>query len=140
MALDIDDHQAMLAGFPASGYVCAQAPNTVTNPMRIEWDVDGTVYRFRLWAFDITHGGGGPDGRAADEFRIQITNGPGTMTALDSDGWVDLLVGYSRDRDTIVAYDRRWLEKWIRKKQKHGGGGSPSVQVKEADIQSGRDK
>jgi hypothetical protein len=50
------------------------------------------------------------------------------------------LVGYSRDRDAIVAYDRRWLESWSRKKAETGSGGSPSVQVKEADIQAGHDE
>ena len=52
--------------------------------------------------------------RAADEFRIQITNGPSTLARFDTDGAVDLLIGYSRDRDAIVSYDRRWLENWSR--------------------------
>jgi hypothetical protein len=140
MVLALDDHRAMLAGFQTVGYVCARAPTTVINPVRIEWHVNGGVRRFRLWAFDITHGGGGPSVRAADEFRIQITNGPGTVADFDTAGAVDLLIGYSRDRDAIVAYDRRWLENWSRKKEETGTGGSPSVQVKEADIQSGHDQ
>ena len=135
MVLALNDHRAILAGFPAAGYVCVTAPTSLTNPLRIEWHIDGQVRHFRLWAFDITHGGGGPTVRAADEFRIQITNGPAKLTDFDIEGAVDLLIGYSRDRDAIVAYDRRWLENWTKK-----GGGSPSVQVKEADIQAGHDK
>lgn len=140
MVLSLQDHQAILAGFTAAGYVCTQAPTSVANPIKIKWHHDGEVELFRLWAFDITHGGGGPTVRAADEFRVQITNGPNSMGALDTAGAVDLLVGYSRDRDAIVAYDRRWLENWITKKESTGSRGSPSVQVKEADIQAGHDK
>jgi hypothetical protein len=78
--------------------------------------------------------------RAADEFRIQITNGPAAPSDFDQGSASDLLIGYPRDRDAIVAYDRRWLENWSRKKSQTGSGGSPSVQVKEADIQAGHDK
>ncbi|MGI8552029.1 MAG: hypothetical protein ACR2PL_14770 [Dehalococcoidia bacterium] len=89
---------------------------------------------------EIHHGGGGETVRPADEFRIQITNGPAAMADLDSAGATDLLIGYSRDRDAIVAYDRRWLESWIRKKEQTASRTSPSVQVKEADIQAGHQK
>lgn len=140
MALSLNDHRAMLAGFQGAGYVRASEPGSTTNPVRIEWRVDGHVRRYRLWAFDITHGGGGAEVRAADEFRIQITNGPSEMTGFDADGVIDLLIGYSRLRDAIVAYDRRWLESWTQKREETGSGGSPSVQVKEADIQAGHDK
>src|SRR5581483_6482174 len=44
------------------------------------------------------------------------------------------------DRDAIVAYDRRWLTTWTQKKEDTGSGGSPSIQVKEADIQAGHDE
>ncbi|WP_157648978.1 hypothetical protein [Burkholderia ubonensis] len=140
MALTLKDHLSMMKGMTNAGLVCTVAPTVVTNPLRMQWhDEEGQVRRYRLWAFDITHGGGGAEVRAADEFRIQITNGPSTMDAFDADGVVDLLVGYSRDRDSIVAYDRRWLENWTRKKEETGSGGSPSIQVKEADIQAGHD-
>lgn len=139
VALSLDDHRALLAGFEAAGFVQQRGPAAATNPVQIEWHVVGQVRRYRLWAFDITHGGGGAEVRAADEFRIQITNGPPTLASFDADGAVDLLVGYSRDRAAIVAYDRRWLENWSRKKEQTGSGGSPSVQVKEADIQAGHD-
>ncbi|MCE2399129.1 MAG: hypothetical protein J4F34_08920 [Gemmatimonadetes bacterium] len=138
MALSQTDHRDMLAGFESAGYVCTGAPGMQTNPLQIRWHVDGRVLRYRLWAFDITHGGGGPTVRSADEFRIQITNGPTTTTDFDTDGAVDLLVGYSRNRKAIVAYDRRWLEKWTQKKEATGFGGSPSVQVKSEDIQLSR--
>ena len=140
MALSLKDHREMLAGFESAGYVCTHAPGRHTNPVQIRWHVDGRVVRYRLWSFDITHGGGGPTVRSADEFRIQITNGPQETSAFDTDGAVDLLVGYSRHRGVIVAYDRRWLEKWTRKKETSGSGGSPSVQVKSEDIQAGLDE
>jgi hypothetical protein len=139
MVLALSDHHAMLAGFGAAGFVCARAPKTVTNPIEIEWHFDGQQLRYRLWAFDVTHGGGGSSVRAADEFRIQITNGPISKEELDQGGAIDLLIGYSRDRDAIVAYDRRWLERWI-DKTSGGERGSPSIQVKDADIQSGHDR
>ena len=120
----------------SSCWIClCNCPNVSHRSSSFEWHIDGQVRHFRLWAFDITHGGGGPTVRAADEFRIQITNGPAKLTDFDIEGAVNLLIGYSRDRDAIVAYDRRWLENWTKK-----GGGSPSVQVKEADIQAGHDK
>jgi hypothetical protein len=126
MVLSLSDHRAMLAGFQSIGFVCRRAPTSVTNPVRIEWYVgSGSPLRYRLWAFDITHGGGGPTVRAADEFRIQITNGPASQSDIDKGGATDLLVGYSRDRDAIIAYDRRWLEHWI-DKTSGGQRGSPS--------------
>ena len=129
----------MLASFVNAGYVCTRSPVTSTNPIQIQWHVDGQVRCYRLWSFDITHGGGGPTVRDADEFRIQITNGPTIVADLDKDDAVDLLIGYSRDQDAIVAYDRRWLESWTRKREETGSGGSPSVQVKISDIQAGHD-
>jgi hypothetical protein len=114
----------MMKGFERAGFICTQAPGNVTNPLRVEWRMEGQVRRYRLWAFDITHGGGGgSEVRAADEFRIQITNGPASTAAFDSEHARDLLVGYSRDRDAIVAYDRRWLENWTQKKEATGSGG-----------------
>ena len=140
MVLSVTDHRAMMKGFEQAGFACTQIPASPTNPVRVEWHVDdNAMHRFRLWAFDVTHGGGGAEVRAADEFRIQITNGPSAPGEFDQDGVTDLLLGYSRDRDAIVAYDRRWLESWSRKKEQSGSGGSPSVQVKEADIQAGHD-
>ena len=140
MALSLTDHQDMLAGFESAGYVCTRAPGSHANPLQIRWHVDGSVRCYRLWSFDITHGGGGPTVRSADEFRIQITNGPPTTSEFDTDGAVDLLIGYSRDRKAIVAYDRRWLEKWTQRKEETGSGGSPSVQVRSEDIQAGLDE
>lgn len=140
MALTLADHKAMLKGIPAAGYPAVREAIAATNPVRVEWQFGGQTLRFHLWAFEVTHGGGGPTVRAADEFRIQVTNGPDSLAAIDSGGAVDLLIGYSPDRDAIVAYDRRWLEHWTRKKQDTGSGGSPSIQVKEADIDAGLQK
>jgi hypothetical protein len=140
MALTLADHKAMLKGIPAAGYPAVREATGANNPIRVEWQVNGQTLIFRIWAFEITHGGGGPTVRAADEFRIQITNGPDSLGAMDAGGAVDLLIGYSPDRDAIVAYDRRWLENWTRKKQETGSGGSPSIQVKEADISAGLQK
>jgi hypothetical protein len=139
MALTLNDHKSLLKGFISAGYSLVQMPAAVANPIILEWhQPNKSASKFRLWAFEITHGGGGAEVRAADEFRIQITNGPEKVADLDSGGATDLLIGYSPDRDAIVAYDRRWLENWTKKKQQSGSGGSPSVQVKEADIEAGR--
>ena len=127
----------MLAGFGHAGYVCTGSPAAYANPVKVEWHVEGRVRAFRLWCFEITHGGGE---RNADEFRIQITRGPSSGDRFDEDGAVDLLIGYSRDREVVVAYDRRWLENWTSKKETAGSSGSPSVQVQSADIQAGRDE
>jgi hypothetical protein len=139
MALTLEDVEAMMTGFAKAGFQCSEQPTSHRNPVVVEWHTGKDVRRYRLWAFDVTHGGGGPTVRAADEFRIQITNGPSSLADIDKDGTTDLLVGYSRDRDSIIAYDRRWLERWI-DKTSGGERGSPSVQVKEADIQAGHDK
>jgi EVE domain len=139
MALTLADLEAMMAGFAKAGFQCNQRPASRRNPVVVEWHTGDNVQHYRLWAFDVTHGGGGPAVRAADEFRIQITNGPSSLAEIDKDGITDLLVGYSRDRDSIIAYDRRWLEWWI-EKTSGGERGSPSVQVKEADIQAGHDR
>src|SRR4051794_8163030 len=69
MVLSVTDHRAMMKGFEQAGFNCTEVPGAQTNPVRIEWHVDGqTVRHFRLWAFDVTHGGGGAEVRAADEF------------------------------------------------------------------------
>lgn len=137
MALTGQNHRAMLKGFEQAGYVRIQDSASANNPVRLIWKVDGKEMAVRLWVFEITHGGGGSEVRAADEFRIQITNGPARAADFDTGGYIDLLFGYSPKRDAIVAYDRRWLETWTNRKEHQGGGGSPSVQVKEADIRRG---
>lgn len=139
MPLDLKDHRAMLTGFEGAGYVCTRAPDKRTNPIKIQWYVGGQRRRYRLWTFDITHGGGGPKVRAADELRIQITNAPSTLDDLDKEDAIDLLLGYSREADVIVAYDRRWLETAIRNQQESGSRGSPSVQIKAEHIEAARD-
>lgn len=139
MALTAIDQRAMLKGFETSGYVLTQLQSSLpANPMRLKWRVDGQEIAARMWVFQITHGGGGSKVRAADEFRIQITNGPAKTAMFDKGGYVDLLFGYSPGEDAIVAIDRQYLELWTkREEEKPGSGGSPSVQVKEADIRSG---
>lgn len=139
MALDSSDHRAMLKGFEQAGFIRTQDASSPTNPIIVKWAVGGRTMSFRLWVFEITHGGGGATVRAADEFRIQITRGPTTRAALDENGHHDLLLGYSPGRDTIVAYDRRWLEEWTKKMENDRVAGSPSVQVKEADIIKGKE-
>ena len=126
----------MLAGFSQAGYACTAEPTAATNPVQVEWHVGGQVQRFRLWCFDVTHGGGG---RNPDEFRIQITSGPSSVEEFASEDVVNLLIGYSRDQDVIVAYDRRWLENWTSHWVETNSRGSPSVQVQAADIQAGSD-
>ena len=94
MVLSLNDHKALLSGFQPAGFAGVQQATSAHNPIRIDWLVNGNVNRFRLWSFDITHGGGGAEVRAADEFRIQITNGPGAVADFDTGGTTDLLVGY----------------------------------------------
>jgi hypothetical protein len=130
MALNINEIRRMMSGFEMAGFVCKEQPTSPTNPIRVEWTDDTQVVRrFRLWVYEVTHGGGGPTVRAADEFRIQITNAPSATEGMDHSGATDLLMGYSSSEDVVVAYDRRWLEKRMEK-----GEGSPSVQVKTGDI------
>ena len=141
MALTLAHHQAMLRGFAHRGFITKKQPtDDQTNPLSLEVHYHDRVEKFRIWAFAITHGGGGPTVRAADEFRIQITNGPTAGNQFDTDGKSDLLIGYHPGTDTIVAYDRRWLERWTDNKERTGRGGSPSVQVKHADISAGHEK
>jgi hypothetical protein len=129
MSLTLQQLQEMTSGFAASGYACIQRPSSQKNPVKLRWtDVAGIERRFRLWVFDITHGGGGRDDK---EFRIQITNAPSSEEGMDHGGFIDLVMGYSPSRRVLVAYDRRWLEKRMEK-----GKGSPSVQVSEQDIQA----
>src|SRR5271165_3635875 len=98
MVLTVNDHSKLLKGFERAGFVCTRAPTSPNNPIQIEWHVDGQVRRFRLWAFDVTHGGGGAEVRAADEFRIQITNGPDAPSDFDNNNATDLLRRTSRSR------------------------------------------
>lgn len=127
MALSINDLQEMTSGFASTGYGCSSIPSSPQNPVMLEWTDDvGDFRKFRLWVYEITHGGGGRD---AKENRIQITNAPSKGDGMDHDGAIDLVMGYSPSRRVLVAYDRRWLEKRMEK-----GEGSPSVQVKEEDI------
>lgn len=129
MALSIKDLMEMTSGFAAKGYRCIKRPGGPQNPVRFEWtDSDGTVRKFRLWVYEVTHGGGFRD---EAESRIQITNAPSKAEGMDHGGATDLIMGYSPSRRVLVAYDRRWLEKRMEK-----GEGSPSVQVKEKDIQA----
>ena len=112
--------------------MCRQRPTSPQNPVKLEWtDGNGVNRKFRLWVYEISHGGGGPTVRAANEYRIQITNAPSQTVGMDHEGATDLVMGYSPSRRVVVAYDRRWLEKRMEK-----GEGSPSVQVKEEDIQA----
>lgn len=127
MALTLIQLKEMMRGFRFAGCKCTQQPASQRNPVNIEWlDAESNLRKYRLWIYEITHGGGF---RASNEYRIQITNAPQKSVGMDYDGAVDLVMGYSPDRDVIVAYDRRWLERRMEK-----GDGSPSVQVKEADI------
>jgi|GEM_PF-6959755 len=137
MALTANDQRSMLKGFGSQGYVCIEEPASLpTNPIRLRWRAEGKDIAVRMWVFQISPGGGGSTVRSADEFRIQITNGPSRAADFDKNGYIDLLFGYAPSVDAIVAYDRRWLESWTAKEEA-GSGGSPSVQVKEADISKG---
>ena len=130
----------MLGGFEDAGYVCTHVQNTGKNPIRVQWHIDDRTLRYRLWTFDITRGGGGPSVRAPNEFRIQVTNQPSSLEALDKEGAIDLLLGYSHDADVVVAYDRRWLEAATKNRQESGSRRSPSVQVKTEHIEAANER
>ncbi|HEX2652876.1 MAG TPA: hypothetical protein VHN11_04415 [Xanthobacteraceae bacterium] len=138
MALSADDHRQLLRGFEAAGLVRLQDSTSTSNPIKVAWSDGPQIRRFRLWLYDITHGGGGADVRAANEYRIQITNGPSKTSDFDAGGYTDVLLGYSRQADVIVAYDRRWLQRWTENFEANDVRGSPSVQVKNEDIDRGR--
>ncbi len=127
MALLIQHLEEMTSGFILAGYAYTMRPKSPKNPVYLRWtDAKGTESKFRLWSFEITHGGGD---RSNEEFRIQITSAPQIHEGMDHDGITDLVIGYSPSKNVLVAYDRRWLEKRTLK-----GTGSPSVQVNEQDI------
>lgn len=134
MALTLQDHQRILRGFSEDpAYVCLREAAGVTNPVHVSISTNAGTNRFRLWAFSITHGGG--EARDDDEFRIQITNGPTSLSSFNSDGAIDLLIGYSSNEDVIVAYDIRWLERWTAASAT-GRRKSPSIQIKRNAIRS----
>lgn len=129
MALLLKDLVAMTRGFAGEGYKCLETPSSPHNPVKLEWsEKDGTVRRFRLWVYEVTHGGGK---RNKEESRIQITKAPSKIDGMDKGGATDLLIGYWPSDEVIVAYDRRWLESCIK-----SGATSSSVQVKNTDIQA----
>lgn len=137
MPLSFQDLRQIFRGFPEAGYSYREQPASAGNPVRVVVRSAERDARYRVWCFDITHGGGGPTVRAPDEFRIQISNGP--RDAIDANGQTDLLLGYARDDDVIVAYDRRYLEHYLANAKK-GKRSSPSAQVKRADIVAGADQ
>lgn len=137
MPLTLDDYHNIVKGFKVNGFEMVKAPTAMANPLLISCTEGDQQTNYRVWAFLITGGGGD---RSADEFRVQITNGPRQANEFDSNGYVDLLIGYSAEKDVIVAYDRRWLEKWTESFENTGQKGSPSVQVKAKDINAGKSK
>jgi len=127
MPLSTQNLQDMLSGFQPQEYRFLERPTSAQNPVHLDVrSGNGSTLRFRLWVFEITHGGGD---RSAEESRIQITNAPAASSGLDHGGVTDLILGYSPSRQVIAAYDRRWLEKRM-----IAGSGSPSVQLRESEF------
>lgn len=90
MPLSIQQLQEMTSGFAATGHVCMQRPNFPQNPVMLTWtNSEGSTRRFRLWVFEITHGGGERDN---NESRIQITKAPTLADGMDHDGAIDLVM------------------------------------------------
>jgi hypothetical protein len=112
-----EDFKAMLSGFQAAGFPCLETPSKLRNPIKLEWHVGGQVRRYRLWTFEVKKGGGKSDSRPADERRIQVSSGPQKSADLESDGYQDLLMGFETEAKIAVAYDRRWLEEFIKKRE-----------------------
>jgi hypothetical protein len=127
--LSLADHRAMMSGFSSEGYRMASQPNAVKNPILVTWQTQEGVRKFRLWANQVTPGGGTSDSRSPEELRIQGTNYPKSIADFDKDGALDLFLGYDVENDVIVAFDRRWPESWIQK-----GTKSPSVQLRRQDV------
>ena len=117
---------AMLSGFENQGYRILSSQASHTNPTLLELHTPVAVLRYRLWIFEIKHGG---QGRSPEEYRIQVSSAPKSNTALDSNGYKDLLLGFKPDQNVIVGFDRRWLEKRVGQ-----GGGSDSVQVSKGEL------
>lgn len=136
MPLASGDFSAILGGF-LSRYQLLERQTELSNPIKLQIPVNGKKQNFRLWCFEITHGGGGPQVRAKNEYRVQVTKGPISLDEFDQ-GATEILLGYSRDQNVIVVYDRRWLHHYASKKQENPESRfSPSVQVKTEQIEQG---
>ena len=133
MALSTVDYLKILSGF-STRFQMRERQVELSNPIKLQIPVNGSPQMFRLWCFEITHGGGGPTVRAANEYRVQITKGPSNLGDFDN-GAKDILIGYARDKEVIVAYDRRWLRYFAQRRQEDPNARqSPSVQVKTEQI------
>lgn len=90
----------------------------VTNPERSSFDM-------RVYIWNCTHGGGG---RAADEYRIQVTGVVPTIQA----GEQTLLLGWHDAKRVFAAWDIR----------AHSGqaSSSPSAQIRESSLDSAHDQ
>ncbi len=131
MALEPKHWEAMLRGFLVAPLVVLTRPARWGSPALVRWTTPAGEKRFRIWGFEITHGG---NHRSDDEYRVQVTSGP--TSEMDVGGYKDLLLGYVPDDNLIVVYDSQYLNHF-RKLSLAGSRPSPSVQVKEADLDRG---
>lgn len=98
-------------------------PKSWSSPLELRLHIGGSEQRYRLWVFEVRHGG---KSRPEEEYRIQVSNGP--KEVLNERGFVDVLLGYSKDLDVLVGYDPRYVEKYL-KDYAIREGGSDSAQV-----------
>jgi hypothetical protein len=140
MVLSVTDHRAMMRGFGRAGFACAEVPTAPTNPVRVEWHVDGdTTHRYRLWAFDVTAAAApksAPLTSSAFRSRTVPARSTNSIKGARPTSWS--VIRATATRSSLTTADG--LKAGAAKKAETGSDGSPSVQVKEADIQAGHDK
>ncbi|HEX8706471.1 MAG TPA: hypothetical protein VF815_46985, partial [Myxococcaceae bacterium] len=124
MPLSEADVQKLLSGLQETGLSLLGTPAKWRSPLLVRLRANGHDRRFRLWLFEVRHGG---KSRDPGEYRIQVSNGP--KSVLNEGGWADVLLGYSIDHDVLVAYDPRYLEKFLEHFLAVGESGSDSAQV-----------
>ncbi|MEW6543313.1 MAG: HNH endonuclease [Nitrospirota bacterium] len=94
---------------------------TPGHPFRIRIYRDSEAYTFRVYIWNLTHGGG--PARPPDEYRIQITG----ITRFEREPYgKTLILGWWAEADVFAGFDYR----------KHSGplGASPSIQIRESFL------
>ena len=128
MPLTPENWEQLLRGFHTEPLRPMKRPAAWSNPLLLRLHLEKEEKRFRLWCFEVTHGG---KTRADGEYRVQVSNGP--TSVMDEDGYKDMLLGYVPDDDAIVIYDSRYLDHY-RQRALEGNRVSPSVQVPVQEI------
>jgi hypothetical protein len=128
MPLTPIDWKRILAGFMEAPLRPTQRPARLGSPVKLTWTHEGTELRYRLWGFEISHGG---NTRHDNEYRIQVSNGP--RVAMNEGGYRDMLLGFVEAEDLVVVYSSMYLAHFL-ERSLLGERPSPSVQVGRADL------